>query len=161
MERLNFSYLYILASITSEAVKEKAKHSVLFYRVFLAAKFTDSTSAKSEIVLGNLLETFLAAINTGRSKGIQIFTNVFATYRKDRLHSYNFLDTAINFPHTNRTMISSLMLGDYRSIPLDEDTEYLLQTISIHSFLICMSRNRRLLRWKTLPYFRYGWLIIK
>ena len=32
-------------------------------------------------------------------------------------------------------MISLLMLGDYRSTPLDEDTEYLSQTISVLSFL--------------------------
>ena len=73
-----------LASITTEAVKEKAKHSVLFYRLFLSAKFVEPTSATPEIILGNLSETFLAAINAGRSEGIRIFTNAFATYRKDR-----------------------------------------------------------------------------
>ncbi len=123
-------------SISSEAVKEKAKHSVLFYRLLLSSKFIiDQTTNQSEIILGNLSDTFLTAINAGRSEGTRIFNNAFSTYRKDRLESDRYLDTAINFPHTNRTMISLLMIGDYRSTPLDEDVEYLSQTISVLSFL--------------------------
>ena len=122
-------------SISSEAVKEKAKHSVLFYRLFLSAKFVDPVSKQTEIILGNLSETFLTALNAGRSEGTRIFNNAFTTYRKDRLESDSYLDTSINFPHTNRTMMSLLMIGDYRSTPLDEDVEYLSQTVSVLSFL--------------------------
>ena len=116
-----------LASVTSKAVREKAKHMVLFYQLFLLFEYSDLTTSTPEIVLGNLSETFLAAINAGHSEGTRIFTNAFTTYRKERLHSDSFLDTVINFLHTNRTMISLLMLGDYRSTPLEEDTEYLSQ----------------------------------
>ncbi len=122
-------------SISSEAVKDKAKHSVLFYRLFLSSKFTDPSTGHTEIILGNLSDTFLHAVNAGRSEGTRIFNNAFTTYRKDRLDSDSYLDTSINFPHTNRTMISLLMIGDYRSTPLDEDLEYLSQTISALSFL--------------------------
>jgi len=122
-------------SISSDAVKEKAKHSVLFYRLFLSSKFTDPSTNQQEIILGNLSDTFLTAINAGRSEGTRVFNNAFSTYRKDRLESESYLDTSIHFPHTNRTMISLLMIGDYRSTPLDEDTEYLSQTISVLSFL--------------------------
>ena len=122
-------------SISSEAVKEKAKHSVLFYRLFLSSKYTDPSTGQTEIILGNLSDTFLQAINAGRSEGTRIFNNTFTTYRKDRLDSDSYLDTAINFPHTNRTMISLLMIGDYRATPLDEDVEYLSQTVSALSFL--------------------------
>ena len=122
-------------SLSSEAVKDKAKHSVLFYRLLLSSKFVDQHTNQTEIILGNLSETFLTAVNAGRSEGTRIFNNAFATYRKDRLDSDSYLDTSINFPHTNRTMISLLMIGDYRYTPLDEDVEYLSQTISVLSFL--------------------------
>ena len=122
--------------ITSKAAKEKSKHSVLFYRLLLSSKFMiDTTTNQSEIILGNLSETFLTAINAGRSEGTCIFNNAFSTYRKDCLGSDSYLDKAINFPHTNRTMVSLLMIGDYQSTPLDEDEEYLSQTISVLSFL--------------------------
>ena len=117
-------------SLSSEAVKEKAKHSVLFYRLLLSSKFVDQHTNQTEIILGNLSEMFLTAVNAGRSEGTRIFNNAFSTYRKDRLDSDSYLDTSINFPHTNRTMISLLMIGDYRFTPLDEDVEYLSQTIS-------------------------------
>ena len=96
---------------------------------------TDQSTNQTEIILGDLLDTFLTAINAGRSEGTRIFNNVFPTYRKDRLESDSYLDTSMNFPHTNRTMISLLMIGDYRSTHLDEDVKYLSQTISILSFL--------------------------
>ena len=122
-------------SIASEAVKDKAKHSVLFYRLFLASQFTDPQTSQKEIVLANLSETFLTAIKAGRSEGTRIFNTAFTIYRKDRLGSDSYLDTSIHFPHINCTMISLLMIRDYHSSPLDEDTEYLSQTISVLSFL--------------------------
>ena len=42
---------------------------------------------------------------------------------------------SINFSHTNRTMLSLLMISNYCSTPLNEDVEYLSQTISALSFL--------------------------
>ena len=52
-------------SISLETVKEKAKHSVLFYRLFLSAKFINPTTNQSEVILGNLSETFLTVLNAG------------------------------------------------------------------------------------------------
>ena len=50
-------------SVSLEAVKEKARYSVLFYRLFLASKYTDSTLNQEELILGNLSEDFIAALN--------------------------------------------------------------------------------------------------
>ena len=123
-------------SVSSEAIKEKARYAVLFYRLFLASKYTDPTTAQQEIILGNLSENFITALNiSSRSESIRVFNNAFTTYRKDCLDSENYLLTSINFPHINRAMISLLLLGEFRSSPLDKDTEYLTQTISILSFL--------------------------
>ena len=122
-------------SILLEAVKDNAKDLVLFYLLFLTLRFTDQSNAQSEIILGNLSETFLTAINAGRSEGTHIFNNAFTTYHKDQLESDSYLDTSIHFPHTDRTMISLIMIGDYHFTPLDEDIEYLSQTISVISFL--------------------------
>ena len=124
------------ATVSSEAVKEKARYTVLFYRLLLSSKYTDPNTDQAELILGNLSDNFLTALNIStRSESIRVFNNAFTTYRKDRLDSENFLDTAINFPHLNRAMISLLLLGEYRSSPLDEDTEYLTQAVSILSFL--------------------------
>lgn len=123
-------------SILSEAVREKVKYSVFFYRLFLSAKYTDTISGHTEIALGNLSEQFLTSLNSsGRSEGQCIFTNAFTTYRKERLQSDSYLDTSINFPHINRTLVSLLLTGDFRSSSLDKETEYLSQSISVLSFL--------------------------
>ena len=127
---------------------------MLFYQLFLASKFTNPQTSRHEILLGNNSETFLAAINAGRSKGIGIFNTTFTMYWKDRLGSDSYLNTSIHFPHINRAMISLLMIRDYRSSPLDENIEYLSQSISVLSFLlppkkvrvlniICMYKNQK------------------
>ena len=81
-------------SISSEAVKDKAKHSVLFYRLFLASQFTDPQTSQKEIVLGNLSENFLTAINAGRSERTRIFNTAFTTYQKYRLGSDSYIDAS-------------------------------------------------------------------
>ena len=123
-------------SVLTETVKEKVKFSVFFYRLLLSANYDDNITNKKEIILGNLSDSFLTSLNTsGRSESQRIFTNAFTTYKKERLQSDSFLDTAINFPHINRTMVSLLLTGDFRSSPLDEDTEYITQSLSVLSFL--------------------------
>ena len=111
-------------SISSEAVKEKARYAVLFYRLFLASKYTDPHNKQEELVLGNLSEDFRTALNISiRSESIRVFNNVFCTYWKNRLDSENYLDTSIKYPHINQAMISLLFLGKYHSCPLDKDPE--------------------------------------
>ena len=123
-------------SVGSEAVKEKARYAVLFYRLFLASKYIDPQDKQEELVLGNLSEDFITALNiTTRSESIRVFNNTFCTYRRNRLDSENYLGISINFPHISRAIISLLLLGEYRSCSLDEEPEYLIQTISILSFL--------------------------
>ena len=69
-------------SVSSEAIKEKARYAVLFYRLFLASKYTDPTTAQQEIILGNLSENFITALNiSSRSESIRVFNNSFTTYR--------------------------------------------------------------------------------
>ena len=92
-------------SISSKAVKDKAKHSVLFYRLFLASKFKNPKTSQQEIILGNLSETFLPVINAGRSEGTRIFNTAFTTHRKDWLGSDSYLNTSIHHkPHHYLTL---------------------------------------------------------
>ena len=70
-------------SVSSEAVKEKAKYTVLFYRLLLSSKYMDKNTNQDEIILGNLSEDFITSLNIStRSESIQVFNNAFSPYRK-------------------------------------------------------------------------------
>ena len=67
--------------VSSEAIKEKAKYPVLFYQLFLSAKYKDPLTNQEEIIFGNFSEDFIVALNIStRSESIQVFSNAFSTY---------------------------------------------------------------------------------
>lgn len=72
-------------SIISKTVTEKAKFSLLFYRLLLSTRCTDILSNQVEITLGNLSESFLAQLSTGHFEDLRIFSNAFSTYHKEHL----------------------------------------------------------------------------
>ena len=75
----------------------------------------------------NLSKSFLTPLNAPdqSSKSLRIFTNVFTTYCKDHVQSESYLDTSINFPQTNRTVVSlCLLTSDFCSSLPDKDINF-------------------------------------
>ena len=101
-------------SVSSKAVKEKAKYAVLFYCLFLSSKYADKNTNQEKLILGNLSEDFITSLNIStQSESICVFNNAFSTYWKNSLNSENYLGTVINFPHINHAMNSLLVLGEF------------------------------------------------